>query len=481
MSVSYPNTELFINGKWRAASSNDWLDVINPATEESVGKVAVAQISDLDEALDAANAAFKLWRNTPPFARYKIMRRAADLLRERADSVAKIMTIEQGKPIAEAKGETMLGADTIDWYAEEGRRAYGRVIPSQLANVNQIIIKEPVGPVAAFSPWNFPINQAVRKISGAVAAGCSIILKGPEDTPASCAELVRAFVDAGIPDGVINLVYGVPADISNYLIPHPIIKKISFTGSTAVGKELASLAAQHMKLSTMELGGHAPAIVFNDADLTAALDVLTTQKFRNAGQVCVAPTRFLVQDELYEKFVDGYVKLAKEVKLGNGLDSSTSMGPLAHDRRLAAVEELVQDAVDLGAKIHCGGQRPKNVGYFYPPTVLTGVPKSARMMNEEPFGPVIPISSFKTVDEVLMEANRLPYGLSAYAYTASSETADRVGREIESGIIGINHHGQPAVETPFGGIQDSGQGKENGSEGLESYMHSKLISHKTTP
>ena len=481
MTVSYPNTELFINGKWRAASSNDWLDVINPATEESVGKVAVAQISDLDEALDAANAAFKLWRNTPPFARYKIMRRAADLLRERADSVAKIMTIEQGKPIAEATGETMLGADTIDWYAEEGRRAYGRVIPSQLANVNQIIIKEPVGPVAAFSPWNFPINQAVRKISGAVAAGCSIILKGPEDTPASCAELLRAFVDAGIPDGVINLVYGVPADISNYLIPHPIIKKISFTGSTAVGKELASLAAQHMKLSTMELGGHAPAIVFNDADLTAALDVLTTQKFRNAGQVCVAPTRFLVQDELYEKFVDGYVKLAKEVKLGNGLDSSTSMGPLAHDRRLAAVEELVQDAVDLGAKIHCGGQRPKNVGYFYPPTVLTGVPKSARMMNEEPFGPVIPISSFKTVDEVLMEANRLPYGLSAYAYTASSETADRVGREIESGIIGINHHGQPAVETPFGGIQDSGQGKENGSEGLESYMHSKLISHKTTP
>jgi succinate-semialdehyde dehydrogenase/glutarate-semialdehyde dehydrogenase len=481
MSVSYPNTELFINGKWRAAISNDWLDVINPATEESVGKVAVAQISDLDEALDAANVAFKLWRNTPPFARYKIMRRAADLLRERADSVAKIMTIEQGKPIAEAKGETMLGADTIDWYAEEGRRAYGRVIPSQLANVNQIIIKEPVGPVAAFSPWNFPINQAVRKISGAVAAGCSIILKGPEDTPASCAELVRAFADAGIPDGVINLVYGVPADISNYLIPHPIIKKISFTGSTAVGKELAALAARHMKLSTMELGGHAPAIVFNDADLAAALDVLTTQKFRNAGQVCVAPTRFLIQDELYEKFVDGYVQLAKKVQLGNGLETSTSMGPLAHDRRLAAVEELVQDAVDLGAKIHCGGQRPKNVGYFYPPTVLTGVPKSARMMNEEPFGPVIPISSFTTVDEVLEEANRLPYGLSAYAYTASSETADRVGREIESGIIGINHHGQPAIETPFGGVQDSGQGKENGCEGLESYMHSKLISHKTTP
>ena len=480
MSANYPNTELLINGTWRPSSSSDWLDVVNPATEEVVGKVAIAQISDLDEALDAANSAFKIWRNTAPFARYKIMRRAADILRNRADNVAQIMTIEQGKPIAESKGETMLGADTIDWYAEEGRRSYGRTIPSQAANVNQIIVKEPVGPVAAFSPWNFPINQAVRKISGAVAAGCSIILKGPEDTPGSCAELVRAFVDAGIPDGVINLVYGVPSDISNYLIPHPLIKKISFTGSTAVGKELASLAARHMKLSTMELGGHAPAIVFKDADLATALDVLTMQKFRNAGQVCVAPTRFLVQEELYEKFVDGYVELAEKVKLGNGLDPSTSMGPLAHDRRLTAVEELVQDAEDLGAKIHCGGQRPKNVGYFYPPTVITGVPLSARMMNEEPFGPIIPISSFKSVEEVLTEANRLPYGLSAYAYTASSEIADRVGREIESGIIGINHHGQPAIETPFGGIQDSGQGKENGSEGLESYMHSKLISHKTT-
>jgi succinate-semialdehyde dehydrogenase/glutarate-semialdehyde dehydrogenase len=479
MSEAYPDTKLFINGKWRSASSNNWLNVTNPATEEIIGKVSVAELNDLDEALDAANVAFKVWRNIAPFERYKIMRKAAELLRNRADSIARTMTIEQGKPIAEAKGETMLGADTIDWFAEEGRRAYGRVIPSQIANVNQIVLKEPVGPVAAFSPWNFPINQAVRKISGALAAGCSIILKGPEDTPATCAELVRTFIDAGVPNGVINLVYGIPADISNYLIPHPVIKKISFTGSTAVGKKLAALAAQHMKLSTMELGGHAPAIVFNDADLKTALDVLTTQKFRNAGQVCVAPTRFMVQDKLYEQFVDGYIELAKRVKLGNGLEVSTSMGPLAHDRRLAAIEELVQDAVEAGAKVHCGGQRLGNVGYFYPPTVMTDVPTSARMMNEEPFGPIIPISSFSSIDEALDEANRLPYGLSAYAYTSSSETADRVGREIESGIIGINHHGQPAVETPFGGIQDSGQGKENGSEGLESYMHSKLISHKT--
>ena len=480
MSSSYPDTNLYINGKWRSGASNKWSDVIDPANEEVVGKFAVADNVDLDEALEAANIAFNSWRKIAPFARYKIMRKAADLLRQRADTVAQIMTIEQGKPIAEAKGETLLGADTIDWFAEEGRRAYGRIIPSQMENVNQIVVKEPVGPVAAFSPWNFPINQAVRKISGAIAAGCSIILKGPEDTPASCAELVKVFSDAGVPDGVINLVYGVPSDISNYLIPHPIIKKISFTGSTAVGKKLASLAAEHMKLSTMELGGHAPAIVFNDANLSAALDVLTAQKFRNAGQVCVAPTRFLIQDELYEQFVEGYIELSNKVKLGNGLEAETTMGPLAHDRRLVAVEELVKDAVDSGAKIHSGGQRIGNVGYFYPPTVMTDVPISARIMNEEPFGPIIPISSFNTIDEVLTEANRLPYGLSAYAYTASSETADRVGQEIESGIIGINHHGQPAIETPFGGIQDSGQGKENGMEGLESYMHSKLISHKTT-
>ena len=481
MSLSYPDINLLINGKWRPGNSKKWSNVVNPATEQIVGKFAVAETIDLDESLEAADTAFKRWKKVAPFTRYKMMRSAAELLRQRADKIARIMTIEQGKPLAEAKGETLLGADTIDWFAEEGRRAYGRVIPSQMENVNQIVIKEPVGPVAAFSPWNFPINQAVRKISGAIAAGCSIILKGPEDTPASCAELVKVFVDAGVPNGVINLVYGIPSDISNYLIPHPIVKKISFTGSTAVGKKLASLAAEYMKLSTMELGGHAPAIVFNDANLSAALDVLTAQKFRNAGQVCVAPTRFLIQDKLYDQFVEGYVERSKKVKLGNGLEPETTMGPLAHDRRLAAVEELVQEATDLGATIHTGGQRVGNVGYFYPPTVMTDVPISARMMNEEPFGPIIPISSFSTIDEVLIEANRLPYGLSAYAYTASSEIADRVGQEIESGIIGINHHGHPAIETPFGGIQDSGQGKENGQEGLESYMHSKLISHKTTP
>ena len=479
MTTTFPNTQLFINGIWQDAEKAEWLEVVDPATEDVVGKVALARTADLDLALEAAEKAFRTWKEVAPFARYKMMRKAGDLIRERADYIARLMTIEQGKPLFEAKGETMLAADTIDWYAEEGRRAYGRIIPSQFTGVNQMVIREPVGVVAAFSPWNFPINQAVRKISGAVAAGCSIIIKGPEETPASCAELVRAFADAGIPDGVVNLVYGVPAEISSYLIPHPVVKKISFTGSTAVGKQLASLAGLHMKLATMELGGHAPAIVFDDADINSALDVLTTQKFRNAGQVCVAPTRFMVQEKMYDRFVEGYIEIAKNIVVGNGLDSATTMGPLANERRLTAMDDFVANAVDTGATVHTGGKRLGNKGYFFGPTVLTDVGLEAQIMNEEPFGPLVPISSFHDLDEALAEANRLPYGLAAYAYTSSSKTADALARGIESGIIGINHHGQPSIETPFGGIKDSGYGKENGSEGLSAFMHEKLVSHKT--
>ena len=479
MTTTFPNTQLFINGIWQDAEKAEWLEVVDPATEDVVGKVALARTADLDLALEAAEKAFRTWKEVAPFARYKMMRKAGDLIRERADYIARLMTIEQGKPLFEAKGETMLAADTIDWYAEEGRRAYGRIIPSQFTGVNQMVIREPVGVVAAFSPWNFPINQAVRKISGAVAAGCPIIIKGAEETPASCAELVRAFADAGIPDGVVNLVYGVPAEISSYLITHPVVKKISFTGSTAVGKQLASLAGLHMKLATMELGGHAPAIVFDDADINSALDVLTTQKFRNAGQVCVAPTRFMVQEKMYDRFVEGYIEIAKNIVVGNGLDSATTMGPLANERRLTAMDDLVANAVDTGATVHTGGKRLGNKGYFFGPTVLTDVGLEAQIMNEEPFGPLVPISSFHDLDEALAEANRLPYGLAAYAYTSSSKTADALARGIESGIIGINHHGQPSIETPFGGIKDSGYGKENGSEGLSAFMHEKLVSHKT--
>ena len=475
MSIEYPNTNLYINGKWRPSNSGDTIDVINPATEEVIGKVARAKIDDLDEALDAADNAFKLWKKTTPFERYNILRKAAELLRNRVNLIAELMTTEQGKPLAEAKGETLMGADRIDWMAEEGRRSYGRVIPARLNGVYQFTVKEPVGPVAAFTPWNFPINQILQKVPAAIAAGCSIIVKGPEEAPACCAELAKVFEDAGLPAGVLNLVFGVPSEISDYLIPHPVIKKVTFTGSTAVGKKLAAMAGTHMKLATMELGGHSPAIVFEDADLDVALKVLTANKFRNAGQVCISPTRFLVHDSLYKKFVDGFSEIAKNQIVGSGINPGTSMGPLAHDRRVEAIEGFVADAISKGAKIKTGGERKGNKGYFFEPTVMTDVPLDARIMSEEPFGPIAPISSFSNFDSVVEEANRLPYGLAAYAYTKSAKTAEAIGSALESGMVSINHHGLAMQETPFGGIGDSGYGKEGGSEGIEAYCHTKFI------
>jgi succinate-semialdehyde dehydrogenase/glutarate-semialdehyde dehydrogenase len=386
------------------------------------------------------------------------------------------MTLEQGKPLAEAKGETLGAADSIDWYAEEGRRAYGRIIPSRATGVFQYVFKEPVGVVAAFTPWNFPLNQVVKKIAAAFAAGCTAIVKGPEETPASVAELIKAFDEAGMPKGSINLVYGIPAEISEYLIAHPIVRKVTFTGSTAVGKQLASLAGSHMKRATMELGGHSPAIVCEDADVNAAVKILSANKFRNAGQVCISPTRFLVHDSVYDQFVDGFVKQAEKLNVGNGLDEGIKMGPLAHDRRLTAIEGFVADAVEKGAKILTGGKRKGNKGYFFEPTVMTGVSNDARIMNEEPFGPLAPINSFSSIDEVIEEANRLNYGLAAYAYTNSAKTAQDLGARIESGQVSINHHGLGLVDTPFGGVKDSGYGSEGGPEGLDAYMTTKLVS-----
>jgi len=386
------------------------------------------------------------------------------------------MTLEQGKPLAEAKGETLGAADSIDWYAEEGRRAYGRIIPSRATGVFQYVFKEPVGVVAAFTPWNFPLNQVVKKIAAAFAAGCTAIVKGPEETPASVAELIKAFDEAGMPKGSINLVYGIPAEISEYLIAHPIVRKVTFTGSTAVGKQLASLAGSHMKRATMELGGHSPAIVCEDADVNVAVKILSANKFRNAGQVCISPTRFLVHDSVYDQFVDGFVKQAEKLDVGNGLDEGIKMGPLAHDRRLTAIEGFVADAVEKGAKILTGGKRKGNKGYFFEPTVMTGVSNDARIMNEEPFGPLAPINSFSSIDEVIEEANRLNYGLAAYAYTNSAKTAQDLGARIESGQVSINHHGLGLVDTPFGGVKDSGYGSEGGPEGLDAYMTTKLVS-----
>jgi succinate-semialdehyde dehydrogenase / glutarate-semialdehyde dehydrogenase len=471
----YSNVNLFIDGAWKPSVSGKTLPVLNPATEETIGTVAYAQQADLDLALAAAAKGFETWRKVSAYERYRVMRKAADILRSRADEIARLMTLEQGKPLAEAKGETLAGADVIDWFAEEARRAYGRTVPARVDGVFQLEMKEPVGPVAAFTPWNFPINQAVRKMSCAVAAGCSIIIKGPEETPASCAALIDAFAQAGIPAGVVNLVFGVPAEISSYLIPHPVIRKISFTGSTAVGKELAALAGAHMKRVTMELGGHAPAIVFGDADLDAAAKILSANKFRNAGQVCVAPTRFLVQQPVYGAFVDKFVAATKAIKVGDGLEKETRMGPLAHSRRLDAVEAFVADATAKGAELQTGGRRIGNKGYFFEPTVLTGVPREARIMNEEPFGPLAIINPFDTFEEVVEEANRLPYGLAAYAYTRSTKTAEAIGHAVESGMVSINHHGLALPEVRFGGVKDSGFGSEGGADALDAYLNTKFI------
>ncbi|WP_371926801.1 NAD-dependent succinate-semialdehyde dehydrogenase [Bradyrhizobium sp. WD16] len=473
--LTYSDVLLHIDGKWRGSASGKTIPVLDPATEETIGTVAHADTSDLDEALAAADRGFRQWRAVSSFDRAKIMHKAAALMRERAETIAVLMVREQGKTLAEAKAETLSSADIIEWFAEEGRRAYGRVIPARAPNVYQLAIKEPVGPVAAFSPWNFPINQVVRKLSAALAAGCSIIVKAPEETPASPAELIRAYVDAGVPAGVINLVYGVPSEISQYLIPHPVIRKISFTGSTVVGKQLSALAGLHMKRVTMELGGHAPVVVFDDADVDAAAKIMAAAKYRNAGQVCISPTRFLVQKGVYNQFIDQFVANTRKIKVGNGLDKDSRMGPLANPRRVTAIEEMVLDAKAKGANVATGGHRIGNKGYFFEPTVVTDVPKDARAMNEEPFGPLALISPFSDFDEVAAEANRLPFGLASYAFTRSAKTATAIGAAIEAGMVSINSFGLALPEVPFGGIKDSGYGSEGGTEAMEGYFNTKFI------
>ncbi|MBO1075390.1 NAD-dependent succinate-semialdehyde dehydrogenase [Roseomonas marmotae] len=469
------NVLLHIDGQWRPATGGRAIPILNPATEEQIGTVAHASQSDLDEALEAAERGFALWKKVSAFDRSKLMRKAANLLRDRAPEIARLMTMEQGKPLPEAKMEVLAAADTIDWFAEEARRAYGRVIPARAEGVYQLVVKEPVGPVAAFTPWNFPINQVVRKLSAALATGCSIIVKAPEETPASPAEMIRCFIDAGVPKGVVGLVFGVPAEISSYLIPHPVIRKVTFTGSTPVGKHLAELAGKYMKRATMELGGHAPAIVFDDADVDFASKTLAGSKFRNAGQVCVSPTRFLVQEKVFDQFVDSFTRYAKSLKVGNGLEDGVQMGPLANDRRIPAMEALIADATQKGAEIRTGGSRIGNKGYFFEPTVLTGLTREMKVMNEEPFGPLALMVPFRDFDEVVEESNRLPYGLAAYAFTRSAKTANAIASQVETGMMTINHLGLALPEVPFGGIKDSGYGSEGGSEAIESYLNTKFV------
>jgi succinate-semialdehyde dehydrogenase/glutarate-semialdehyde dehydrogenase len=472
----YTDLKLYIDGQWLGADNRKSEDVINPANGKVLARLPHASKADLDNALAAADKAFKTWSKTTAYDRSNFLRKAANLLRERADHVARVQTQEQGKPFPESRIEVMTSADIIDWYAEEGRRAYGRIVPGRMKGIRQIVVQEPVGVAAAFTPWNFPTLTPIRKIAGALAAGCTLIIKASEEVPGGCVELVKCFADAGVPAGVLNLVFGVPAEVSEHLVPSPIVKKVSFTGSVPVGKHLAAMAARGMKRATMELGGHSPVLVFDDVDPVKAADTIAAFKYRNAGQVCISPTRFYVQEKNYSKFVERFVEYAKGLTLGDGLEKETKMGPLANPRRLDAMESFVNDARARGGKIATGGNRHGNQGFFFEPTVITDIPDDSKIMTEEPFGPLAPIVPFKTFDEVIERANSLPFGLASYAFTSSSATANAVGDAIQAGMVGINSVAVSTPETPFGGVKDSGYGSEGGIEGLQAYLNTKFIS-----
>ncbi len=475
---SYGELKLFVDGEWLDAQGRVTEDVINPATGEPIAALPHATAEDLDRAVAAASRAFKAWRATTAYDRAKIIRKAADILRERTNEIAPRMTLDQGKPIGEAIQEVHIAADILDWTADEGRRTYGRVIPSRVPGARWLVTREPVGPVAGFTPWNFPGIIPARKISAALATGCTMVIKPSEETPSTVLEIARALDDAGLPKGVLNVVHGKPSDVSEHLIAADGIRKITFTGSTAVGKQLAVLAAQAgVKRTTMELGGHAPVLIFEDADIDLAIKVMAFAKFRNAGQVCISPTRFYVHDSVHDRFVDGFAKAAAALKVGDGLDPASQMGPLANSRRVPAMERMVADAVQRGAKVETGGERGANRGYFYAPTVLSDVPQDALIMNEEPFGPVAVTARFSSFDEVIEQANRLPYGLASYAFTQSASTAAMLGDAIEAGMLGINNNAISMTETPFGGVKQSGYGSEGGSEGMDAYLVTKFISH----
>ena len=473
----YPALALYIDGKWLAAASGGSRPVVNPADECVLGPLPLAGGAELDLAVDAACRGFAGWKTTPAHARWEIITRATRLLRERADAIARVMTLEQGKPLAESRREVLLSAEIIDFLAEEGKRAYGRLVPPRSPAVfAQAVTRVPVGPAALFTPWNFPMNLPARKVGAALAAGCSAILKPAEETPGSALELVRAFHDAGLPPGVLNLVCGQPAQVSAHLIASEGIRKVSFTGSIPVGKHLGELCARGVKRYTAELGGHAPVLVLQDADALRVAQLAVTAKYRNAGQVCASPTRFLVHETLFEPFVSAFVASARRLRVGSGLDVQSEMGPLAHVRRIGEMEALVEDARACGATLACGGRRPARPGYFFEPTVLTHVPETARIMREEPFGPIAVINAWNDLDAAIAQANGLPYGLSAYLFTRDLALAHTVSARLEAGMVGVNHFGVSQPETPFGGVKESGYGSESGQEGLAAYLDTKLTS-----
>ncbi len=472
--TDYPQLHLLIGGAKRAGEGRELADVLDPVTGESIAALPLATAADLDEALDNAAAGFRVWRKAAPEQRAAVLTKAGALLRERAEAIAAILTREQGKPLAEAKGEVIYSAMLFEFYAGECKRSYGRTLvrpAGQRAEVRY----EPVGPVAAFAPWNFPALNVARKVGAPVAAGCAVIVKPSEETPAAGLAIVQALLDAGCPPEVCQCIYGTPDQVSRHLLGSPVIRKLSFTGSTAVGKHLAKLAADDLKRTTMELGGHAPILVFADADIDRALDVMVPNAYRNAGQVCVSPTRFLVEEPAFERFRDGFAQRVKAITVGNGMDPASKMGPMASPRGPDQMERMVADARSSGADVATGGERIGNQGFFFQPTMLAEVPVAAEIMQEEPFGPVAIVNRYADEAAMIEEANRLPYGLAAYAWTSNPARRSRLAAEVEAGMLAINHPSVSAVDAPFGGVKWSGHGHEDGAEGVTACMVLKTV------
>lgn len=476
----YQDFQLYIDGEWSPAKGGATRSVTDPATEEKVGTIADATSEDLDRALAAAERGFAEWRQTGTWDRAAKLRNAADLIRERLDQIATIMSIETGKPLAEAKGETLAAAEQFEWYAEEAKRIYGQIIGSRKPNSRMAVIYQPVGVVAAFSAWNFPAILPARKIAAALAAGCSVIIKPAGESPGSCGMLIQACHDAGIPAGVVNFVTGQSSMIAKHLIGSPIVRKVSVTGSVPVGKEILHLAADGVKKVSMELGGHAPVIVFEDADAEQAAEVCARAKFRNCGQVCISPTRFFVHEKIYDAFSARFAEVAKSIKLGRGLDEGVQMGPMANARGLETIKTMVADAKDRGAELLAGGHQAKefNRGHFFEPTVLGHVPDDAMVMNEEPFGPIAALATFSDYDDVMKRANALPFGLAGYLFTNNLGTATRAYEDLEVGMVGVNEMLLATAEAPFGGIKESGMGREGGSQGIHDYVEAKYVKMK---
>ena len=469
---------LYIEGEW-CRGTGGAADVVDPATEESLGRLSFAGKPEIDRALASAEQGFREWSKRLPPERATVLHRVAGLIADRADEIGRDLTQEQGKPFAEARTELLRVAESFHWCAEEATRICGKVWPVRRSGTRHMTIKVPSGPVAAFTPWNFPATIPGRKLSSALAAGCSIILKASEETPATAMGLVRACADGGVPPGVVSLLFGDPPAVAEHLLSSPVVRNISLTGSVGAGKAVAALAARHLARPTLELGGHAPVIVFDDIDAAVAADAITPFKFRNAGQVCIAPSRIYVQESSFRRFVERFVENARAVRVGCGTDPDVQMGPLANARRLAAMEELVADARDRGGKVLTGGARIGNRGFFFAPTVVTDIPDNSRLMAEEPFGPIAPIVSFRNSDEVIARANAVPLGLAAYAFTRSSARAAAMTEALETGLVCVNTFTGVLSDAPFGGMKESGYGYEGGSEGIEAFMQTRLVIHDT--